>query len=74
VPKTPDVIDMFFAKANPNPERKGCPARESLNGIADKTLPLDNPAWLHLAHCSPCYNDLERFKEAHRALASKLPS
>jgi len=74
VPDQPDVVDKFFSMGNPNPERTGCPGWEIINQIAEKNLPFDHPARLHLAHCSPCYRAFHYLKEAHRALRSKLPT
>ena len=74
MPDQSDVIDKFFSRANPNPERNGCPGWGIINQIADKTLPADHPARLHLADCSPCYKDFQYLKGAHRGLESKLPS
>lgn len=74
MPDESNIIDLFFLTANPNPERTGCPGWAIINQIADKTLPVGHPARLHLADCSPCYQDFQYLEKAHRALGSKLPS
>ena len=72
MPEDPDLIDKFFLKANPNPEREGCPGRDTLNAIAENTLSVEHPARLHLASCSPCFGEYQQLKDVHRA--SRLKS
>ena len=67
MPEDPDLIDKFFLKANPNPEREGCPGRDTLNAIAENTLSVEHPARLHLASCSPCFGEYQQLKDVHRA-------
>jgi hypothetical protein len=52
-----DEIDEVLSRANPNPDRVGCPPRETLIALARKEAPLDDPAYEHLTNCSPCYVD-----------------
>lgn len=56
-------VDEVFARANPNPERKGCPADHVLNELAHRQRPISDPAYEHLAHCSPCYCIFRRFQQ-----------
>ncbi len=72
MPEDPDVIEKFFLQANPNPEREGCPGWETLKAIAENTLPIQHPARLHLASCSPCFGEFQQLKEAHRASGQKF--
>ncbi len=72
MPEDPDVIEKFFLKANPNPERAGCPGRDTLKAIAENTLPVEHPARLHLASCSPCFGEFQQLKEVHRASRLKF--
>jgi len=67
----PDFIRKFFLKANPNPDRVGCPDRDTLKAIAENTVPPDHPNRLHLASCSPCFEEFRELKEAHRAKARR---
>jgi hypothetical protein len=53
-----DPVDETFARANPNPERAGCPDKGVLRDLAAKRLPMDDPAYMHLAQCSPCYAEV----------------
>lgn len=52
-----DEIDQLFGRANPNPERVGCPPSDILSSLARKDRPIEDPAWEHLAKCSPCYQE-----------------
>jgi hypothetical protein len=52
-----DEIDELFGGANPNPDRIGCPAREVLSLLSRRERPIDDPAYEHLASCSPCYQE-----------------
>jgi hypothetical protein len=57
-----DVIREFFLRGNPNPKGEGCPDRATLKGIAENTLPPNDPARLHLASCSPCFSEFRELK------------
>ena len=72
MPEDPDVINKFFLQANPNPDRAGCPGRDTLKAIADNTLSVEHPARLHLASCSPCFGEFQQLKFIHRASRLKL--
>jgi hypothetical protein len=50
-----DELDELFGAANPNPERVGCPPAETLTALARRERPMDDPAYVHLTQCSPCY-------------------
>ena len=52
-----DEVDELFGHANPNPNRIGCPPREVLSALARRERPMDDPAYEHLANCSPCYQE-----------------
>jgi hypothetical protein len=62
--KRPDAIDEVFGRANPNPERIGCPSREVLEALARRERPISDPAYDHLGECSPCYLEARALKEA----------
>jgi hypothetical protein len=57
-----DIIREFFLRGNPNPKGEGCPNRATLKGIAENTLPSNDPARLHLASCSPCFAEFRELK------------
>lgn len=69
--KHPDAIDEVFGRANPNPERIGCPPHHVLVALARRTRPIGDRAYDHLGECSPCYLEVRAIKEAddsHRRL------
>ena len=72
----PDEIDEIFGRANPNPNREGCPPKQVLIALARKQRPLDDPAYVHLTRCSPCYLEVralqERFARERRRRMSAL--
>jgi hypothetical protein len=61
--KHPDEIDEVFGRAHPNPERIGCPSHEVLVALARRERPMGDPAYGHLAECSPCYLEMRALKE-----------
>lgn len=58
-----DDIDEVLSRANPNPERIGCPSRETLIGLARRERQIGDPVYEHLLSCSPCYRDFAALKE-----------
>ena len=58
-----DEIDEVFSRANPNPERIGCPSREALISLARRAQPLGDPAYEHLVNCSPCYREFRSLQK-----------
>jgi hypothetical protein len=62
--KPRDEIDELFGRANPNPDRIGCPPRDVLIALARRERPIGDPAYEHLIKCSPCYLEVRGFQEA----------
>jgi hypothetical protein len=58
-----DEIDELFGSANPNPDRIGCPTGEVLSSLARSSRPIDDPAYQHLANCSPCYQEFRALQQ-----------
>jgi len=50
-----DLIKEFLLESFPNADRTGCPDEETLLAFADKRLPTDHPARLHVFTCSECF-------------------
>ena len=50
-----DAIDEVLGRANPNPTRDGCLSPATLLALARRTLPIEDPGYVHLASCSECY-------------------
>jgi hypothetical protein len=61
-------IDEVFSRANPNPDRIGCPPRETLAALARRQQPIGDPGYEHLAKCSPCFRE---FKALQAEFASQ---
>jgi hypothetical protein len=59
-----NLIKDYFLETNPNPERKGCPDEETLQGLAEHRLPASHPARLHLASCSECFAEYRGYRIA----------
>lgn len=57
-------IDEVFSRANPNPDRIGCPLRDTLIRLARRQQPIGDPAYEHLAKCSPCYREFRELQQA----------
>lgn len=54
-----DEFDEVLSRASPNPERIGCPSRETLIALARREQPIGDPAYEHLLRCSLCYRDFK---------------
>lgn len=59
-----DDIDEVFGRANPNPDRIGCPPRETFARLARREQPIGDPGYEHLAKCSPCYREFRAIQES----------
>ncbi len=62
LPAGNDLIDLVFEGANPNPGRLDCPARELLEQLAGRSLPIEHAGYRHLAQCSPCYREFRTMR------------
>ncbi len=68
-----EEFDRLFGAANPNPGRIGCPSPAVLQALAAKQRPIGDPAYEHLANCSPCYREFRQLQARlkRRPLAAK---
>jgi hypothetical protein len=66
-------IDEVFSRANPNPNRVGCPPYETLVRLARREQPIGDPAYEHLAKCSPCFREF-RALQAQSVNTAAAPS
>lgn len=60
----------------PNPERRGCPSSDAMIALAMRAarfddLIEDDPDWMHVTHCSPCY---EHYLELFRNVRLRKPA
>ncbi|MGH9159776.1 MAG: hypothetical protein ACRD2X_07280 [Vicinamibacteraceae bacterium] len=58
-----DEIDQVLGKANPNPDRVGCPPRGVLIAFAQRERRVGDPMYDHLIQCSPCYREFRAIQE-----------
>ena len=61
-----DEIDELFGRANPNPDRVGCPPRDVLIALSRRELPIGDVGYEHLTTCSPCYLEVRALQEADK--------
>lgn len=59
-----DEIDDLFAGAYPNPQRVGCPERETLKAAAARKLAIGHSVYDHLSKCSECYTELRACQQS----------
>ena len=56
--------------SHPNPERRGCPGTEILEGLAARSAKFEDieedQHWKHVVHCAPCYGEYLELREACR--------
>jgi len=57
------VLQQAILRDYPNPERKECPGEDTLRKLATRQYGDDHPAWDHVTHCSPCYQEFLTFVE-----------
>jgi hypothetical protein len=57
------LVDDLFSSGHPNPQRRGCPSRDVLVALARKERPIGDPAYDHLAKCSPCWVEVRDLKQ-----------
>ena len=60
-------MDLLFGRAHPNPAREGCPTADLLRLLSRRERPIEDPAYNHLAQCSPCYRELRALQQAESA-------
>jgi hypothetical protein len=65
-----DEIDEVLGGANPNPQRVGCPPRDVLSALAHRRRPIGDPAYEHLAKCSPCYREFRALQQGAAAISA----
>jgi hypothetical protein len=61
-----DEIDEVLGRANPNPKREGCPARDVLIALSRRERPIGDPSYEHLVRCSPCYREVRTLQQRLR--------
>lgn len=61
-------IENMLAHANPNPQRVGCPSAEKLKALALRERAADDPLYVHVSQCSPCYVAIRELQLKHGVL------
>jgi hypothetical protein len=61
-------IEAILLSGFPNPERIGCLSNEVIEGLGQKTIPRDDPAWRHIWNCSPCFKEFKVIRDKRMAL------
>jgi hypothetical protein len=57
-----DLLQQAVLNDYPNPERKGCVGEQVVREIAARQMPVQDAAWEHITHCSPCYREFLGFR------------
>jgi hypothetical protein len=63
-----NAIQDAILRSFPNPERKGCPGAAVVREVAARREPVEDDAFQHITHCSPCYKEFLLYKDEFRAL------
>ena len=58
-----DPIHTLRRTAYPNPERIGCPDATTFDALRRREIAFEDPIWVHIEHCSPCYCDFVEIRE-----------
>lgn len=63
-----EVVQQTILRNFPNPERKGCPGDTVVREVAGRREIVEDDAWQHITHCSPCYATFLESKDEFRAI------
>lgn len=58
----PDAFEALLRNAYPNPKRIDCPGDTITRRLAQRRLPIDHPAVVHIGRCSPCFQEFKTFQ------------
>ena len=70
--KVEDELDYLFSNASPNPTRDGCPSREVLVALSRRQRPIDDPGYVHIVKCSPCFREVRALQQGHKDTRMKM--
>ena len=68
------LFDTLYGSVEPNPDRVGCPPRETLRELAMRTRPLSDPLWDHVMACAPCRIDVREMGRGRAVTPQKSPT
>jgi|SRR5690348_3834324 hypothetical protein len=61
-----EAVQETILRNFPNPERKGCPGDAVVREVSGRRELIEDDAWQHITHCSPCYATFLQFKDEFR--------
>lgn len=67
------LLDWWFSRLDPNPDRVGCPPRPVLVELATRVRDASDGWWDHLLHCGPCRSELRGLNPQPAARALFAP-
>lgn len=65
-------IENMLSHANPNPQREGCPPAEELKALALRERAADDPQYVHVSRCSPCYAAIRELQRTHGVIVEPI--
>jgi hypothetical protein len=68
------LFDTLYSSVEPNPDRVGCPPRETLRELAMRTRPLSDPLWDHVMECAPCRIDVRKMGRGRAVTPLRSPT
>jgi hypothetical protein len=68
------LFDTLYSSVEPNPDRVGCPPRETLRELAMRTRPLSDPLWDHVMECAPCRIDVREIGRGRAITPQRAPT
>ena len=57
-----DLLQQSVLNNFPNPDRRGCLGEQTVREVAGRPLPVQDAAWEHITHCSPCFREFLGFR------------
>jgi hypothetical protein len=57
-----DLLQQSILNSFPNPDRRGCLGEQTVREVAGRPLPVQDAAWEHITHCSPCFREFLGFR------------
>jgi hypothetical protein len=61
-----DAVQQSILRNYPNPNREGCPGEAAVREVASRTAVRKDELWRHITHCSPCYAEFLKYRDAER--------
>ena len=65
-------IEALLLTGFPNPERIGCLSLDVIEGLGQRTISRDDPAWRHIWNCSPCFRDFKVIRDRRLSEVERL--